>query len=93
MRDRAGVDILDGGPSADGAGLGNMLDMHRPVLNANVSAPRRFLLLPQESVDGPSRGPRIRRYQLTSVGRRPGVNGVDFARVRIAREVDQSGHL
>ncbi len=38
-------------------------------------------------MNGPGQGPRIRRYQLTSVGRRPGVNGVDVARVRIAREL------
>jgi hypothetical protein len=65
--------------------------MTRSVLTANVLSPRRFLLLPQESVDGPSQGPRIRRYQLTSVGRRPGVHGVDIAKVRIARELSRLG--
>ena len=69
-----------------------MLTMNRSVFTANVSSPRRFLLLPQESVDGPSQGPRIRRYQLTSVGRRPGINGADIAKVRIARELDRLGH-
>jgi len=66
--------------------------MHRPALNKNVSSPRRFLLLPQESVDGPANGPRIRRYQLSSVGRCPTGSGVDVARVRIAREVDRLSH-
>jgi hypothetical protein len=84
--DTRGFNILDGGPKAEGALTANMLTMHRPVLNANISSPRRFLLLPQESVDDPGQGPRIRRYQLTSVGRRPGMNGVDIATVRIARE-------
>ncbi|MGO8904242.1 MAG: hypothetical protein ACLQMH_01295 [Solirubrobacteraceae bacterium] len=65
--------------------------MNRPVFNSNVSAPRRFLLLPAESVDGPANGPRIRRYQLTSVGRCPAVGGDDVARARTAREVDRLG--
>jgi len=69
-----------------------MLAMNRPDLKASSSSPRRFLLLPQESVDGPSQGPRIRRYKLTSVGRRPGVNGVDIATVRNARELGRLGH-
>jgi len=67
--------------------------VNRSVLSANLSSPRRFLLLPQESVDAPSQGPRIRRYQLTSVGRRPGVNGVDIATVRIARELGRLGDV
>ena len=66
--------------------------MNRSGLNVSISSPRRFLLLPQESVDGPSQGPRIRRYKLTSVGRRPGVNGVDIATVRNARELGRLGH-
>jgi hypothetical protein len=69
-----------------------MLDMNRSGLHVSISSPRRFLLLPQESVDGPSQGPRIRRYKLTSVGRRPGVNGVDIATVRNARELGRLGH-
>jgi len=68
-----------------------MVSMNRAVLSANLSSPRRFLLLPQESVDGPSQGPRIRRYQLASVGRRPGINGVDLATVRNARELGRLG--
>jgi hypothetical protein len=58
---------------------------------SNPSAsPRRFILLPEESVDGHGQRPRIRRYRLTSVGRRPDLNGVDVATARIARE---SGRL
>jgi hypothetical protein len=68
-----------------------MLSMNSSDFNLNISSPRRFLLLPQESVDGPSQGPRIRRYKLTSVGRRPGVNGVDIATVRNARELGRLG--
>jgi hypothetical protein len=70
-----------------------MVTMNRSDFNAGTSSPRRFLLLPQESVDGPSQGPRIRRYKLTSVGRRSGVNGVDIAKVRIARELGRLGHM
>jgi hypothetical protein len=70
-----------------------MLAMDRSLLKTNISSPRRFLLLPQESVDGPGQGPRIRRYQLTSVGTRPGMNGVDVATVRIARELGRLGHV
>ncbi len=87
-RDTASADILDGGPKAAGWFVAKLVSMNRPPLK-NVRSPRRFLLLPQESVDGPGNGPRIRRYQLSSVGRRPGVNGVDVAKVRIAREVDR----
>jgi len=88
IRDTASVDILDVGPKATGRSGAKLVFMNRPAPK-NVRSPRRFLLLPQESVDGPGNGPRIRRYQLSSVGRRPGVNGVDVAKVRIARDVDR----
>jgi hypothetical protein len=73
-----------------------MLDMNRSAANQSVSPPRRFILLPEETVDGSGHGPRIRRYQLTSVGqgagrRRAGVSGVDLARARTAREVGRLG--
>jgi hypothetical protein len=52
-----------------------MLVMNRPTSNSMASSPRRFVLLPEEAVDVPSQGPRIRRYRLASVGRRRGLNG------------------
>ena len=64
--------------------------MQSPSLNTTSASPRRFILLPEESVDGHGQRPRIRRYRLTSVGRRPGLHGVDVATARIARE---SGRL
>jgi hypothetical protein len=82
---------LDDGPKAEEAASGNMLAMNRPASNSNVSPLRRFLLLPEESVDGPGEGPRIRRYQLTSVGRRPGLSGIDISTARIGREFDRLG--
>ncbi|HXB63447.1 MAG TPA: hypothetical protein VNV42_01095 [Solirubrobacteraceae bacterium] len=41
------------------------------------STPRRFLLLPEEALDTPGRGPRIRRYRLASVARRSGPGAGD----------------
>jgi hypothetical protein len=70
-----------------------MTSMNRAILSAKLTSPRRFLLLPQESVDVPTQGPRIRRYQLASVGRRPGMTGVDIATVRNARELGRLGQV
>jgi len=43
--------------------------MNRQAANPDqrVSSPRRFILLPEEPVDGARQGRRIRRYQLTSL--------------------------
>jgi hypothetical protein len=46
--------------------------MTRSLSNTMPNTPRRFLLLPEESLDAPGRGPRIRRYRLASVARRSG---------------------
>jgi hypothetical protein len=66
-----------------------MLTMNRSATKSSVSSPRRFILLPEEAVHAPHDGPRIRRYQLTSVGqggrRRAGFSNVDIATARIAR--------
>jgi hypothetical protein len=70
-----------------------MLDMNQPALKSSLSRPRRFLLLPEESGDRTSRGPRIRRYQLTSVGRRRGNNEGDLATALIARELGRLGRM
>jgi hypothetical protein len=67
-----------------------MLGMDQAASKSSLSRPRRFLLLPEESGDRSSRGPRIRRYQLTSVGRRRGTDGAVVATDVIAREL---GHL
>jgi hypothetical protein len=61
--------------------------------NANIKASRRFILLPEESVNGHGQRPRIRRYQLTSVGQRPCANGVDGATARIAGGPDRRGRM
>jgi hypothetical protein len=66
-----------------------MLLMNRSAANTSVSSPRRFILLPEETVDAPHDGPRIRRYQLTSLGqgagrRRAGISSVDISTARIA---------
>jgi hypothetical protein len=74
-----------------------MLSMNRSATNSSVSSPRRFILLPEESVDAPKSGPRIRRYQLTSVGqggrRRAGFSNVDVAMARIARDLGRLGRM
>jgi hypothetical protein len=72
-----------------------MLSMNRSSANPSESAPRRFVLLPEEPADGTGHAPRIRRYRLTSVGlgasrssigrRRGGLRGSDVASARIAR--------
>jgi hypothetical protein len=49
-----------------------MLAMNRKAANANVSPPRRFILLPEDTADGRSQGGRIRRYKLTSLGQGAG---------------------
>jgi hypothetical protein len=75
-----------------------MLTMNRSAANSSVSSPRRFILLPEEQVDAPQQGPRIRRYQLSSVGqgagrRRAGLSSVDLATARIARELGRLGRM
>jgi hypothetical protein len=66
--------------------------MNPPRLNSS-SSPRRFILLREESVDGYGKRPRIRRYQLASVGHRPALNQVDLATARFARELDHLGRI
>jgi hypothetical protein len=61
--------------------------MNPSSLNSSTASPRRFILLPEESVDGSGLRPPIRRYYLSSVGRRPGMSGADVAAVRNAREL------
>jgi hypothetical protein len=75
-----------------------MLAMNRSANPSSVSSPRRFILLPEEQVDAQHRGPRIRRYQLTSVGtvarhRRAGISNVDIVTARMTRELDRLGRM
>ncbi|HEY7962370.1 MAG TPA: hypothetical protein VID29_10645 [Solirubrobacteraceae bacterium] len=56
-----------------------------------ASPPRRFLLLPEEGVDVPSQGPRIRRYRLASVARRRGPRAPGSPDA-VARAVGEHGH-
>jgi len=69
-----------------------MMAMNPPPANRNASPPRRFMLLPEQGDDVSSRGPRIRRYRLASVGRRSGVSEIDVATARIVRELSLMGH-
>ncbi len=90
--------ILDFGPKATAARRANMHAMNRSAANSNVSSPRRFILLPEEPVNAPHHGPRIRRYQLTSVGqgagrRRTSLSNVDIATARVAREFGRLGRM
>ena len=62
--------ILDCGPKATGARCANMLAMNRSAANSSVSSPRRFILLPEESVDGPR--PRTAYPPLPADQRRAG---------------------
>ena len=64
-----------------------MAEMNPSSLNSSSASPRRFILLPEESVDGRGQRPPIRRYYLSSVGWRPGTSGADVAAVRNAREL------
>ncbi len=75
-----------------------MLAMNRSANPSSVSSPRRFILLPEEQTDAQHRGPRIRRYQLTSVGtgaghRRAGISNVDIATARMTRELGRLGRM
>ncbi len=68
-----------------------MLAMNPPVANSIAQPSRRFVLLPEQGDDVSSRGPRIRRYRLASVGRRSGTSAVDVAMDRMARELGRLG--
>jgi len=69
-------------------GGANIRAMNTPRPIFGPPAPRRFLLLPEESVGGHGQRPRVRRYRLSSVGRRTVANGVEIARARSARGLD-----
>jgi len=64
-----------------------MLAMNTRMADSIAQPPRRFMLLPEQGDDVSSRGPRIRRYRLASVGRRSGVSDLDIATARLAREL------
>jgi hypothetical protein len=64
-----------------------MIEMNPSSLNSSSAIPRRFILLPEESVDGRGQRPPIRRYYLSSVGRRPGRRRADVAAAQNAREL------
>jgi hypothetical protein len=75
-----------------------MVAMDRSANHPSVSSPRRFILLPEEQIDAQHRGPRIRRYQLTSVGTgarhgRAGISNVDIATARMTRELGRLGRM
>jgi len=69
-----------------------MLLMNRLAAKSSDSSPRRFILLPEETADGASSRPRIRRYQLTRVGRgagrrRTSLSASEIVLARIACEL------
>jgi hypothetical protein len=66
-----------------------MAAMKLPPSNSSPSPPRRFLLLPEESLGGRGRRPRIRRYQLSSIGRRIALSGIGSPAARIDHELDR----
>jgi|HubBroStandDraft_2_1064218.scaffolds.fasta_scaffold1613822_1 hypothetical protein len=68
-----------------------MVVMNRPVQSSIESSSRRFLLLPEDGVQTSARRPQIRRYRLTSIGRRGALNGTDLATARIAGELSRLG--
>jgi hypothetical protein len=76
QRDPSSTDF---GPRSKGAKgvVGQYRPMTRSLSNSMPSTPRRFLLLPEESLNAPGRGPRIRRYRLASVARRSGPGSGD----------------
>jgi hypothetical protein len=89
-------DILDRGPKASGGPAANMLVMNRPAANSSVSLPRRFILLPEETADRAASRPRIRRYQLTGVGRGAGrgraiLSDSEVSTARMACELGRLG--
>jgi hypothetical protein len=67
--------------------------VNRLAANHTVSPPRRFILLPEESAEGASLGPRIRRYKLTSVGPGAGSQRVGAGDASPARIVGGPGRL
>jgi len=76
----------------------NILGVNRSAAKASVSSPRRFILLPEELVDAPHRDPRVRRYQLSSLGQaagpgHAGISNVDLATARNARELGRLGRM
>jgi hypothetical protein len=44
-------------------------------------------------MDAPSPEPRIRRYRLTSVGRRPGLDGINPSTPRLAGDSSHLGRM
>ena len=74
-----------------------MAAMNRSAANSSKSFPRRFVLLPEVQADSGAHGPRIRRYQLTSVGQgashRRAARGADIATAWTARDPGPPGGM
>jgi hypothetical protein len=73
-----------------------MTVMNRSAAKSSEAPPRRFILLPEETTDGVASRPRIRRYQLTRVGRgagrrRAGLSDSELVSARMARELARLG--
>jgi len=83
--------ILDCGPKAKVALVGNMLAMNPP--RSTKSSGRRFLLLPEDDVRSPAhpaQRPAVRRYRLAGIGRgerKLRLDGTEFATARVAGEL------
>jgi hypothetical protein len=73
-----------------------MAVMNRSAAKSSETPPRRFILLPEETADGMASRPRIRRYQLTRVGRgaggrRAGLSDSELVGARMAGELARLG--
>jgi hypothetical protein len=76
------------GPAANAlcARPGEHTRMLSSRMTPGAPSSRRFLLLPEEAPDRGGRRPRIRRWQLASVGARGGRKGVEAATAHAARD-------
>jgi hypothetical protein len=83
---------LDFRPKAGEAARAKMIAMNTARSDKTSASPRRLVLLPEESVDGHGRRPRIRRYQLARVGWPDDARGADQATAGMAR-VPRSGKM
>jgi hypothetical protein len=71
-----------------------MLVMNKPVSQPVATNPRRFLLLPEDSVKRLGARPPIRRrYRLASVARRSELSETDLATAGLVRDLGRMGRM
>lgn len=86
-----GGEILDFRPMAFAPACANIPAMNGSAPNPPVASPRRFLLLPEEAVDGRGGGPKIRRYKLVSIGQRARAGRLELGTAHVVRELGRLG--